>query len=135
MKIYKNRALSMLLCLVMFGLLMQFSLCCGAEELFKVTAYCSCEKCCGKYADGITASGKPAQKGYCACNWLPFGSEIEIEGLGTYKVMDRGAKSLFGDKNNHIRHIDIWFPEHKKAKQFGVKWLKVKIKSKEQNEF
>lgn len=29
---------------------------------FTLTAYCSCEKCCGKWADGVTASGA---RNYC----------------------------------------------------------------------
>lgn len=97
-----------------------------AEELWKITAYCSCVKCCGK-SDGITASGKPVKYGYIALNWLPFGTEVNIEGLGVFKVQDRGAKSLFGSKTNHIKHIDVYLPTHKEALKFGVKYLKVEV--------
>lgn len=112
------------------GALLLCSSCFGEGEVFKITAYCSCVKCCGKYSDGITASGYKAKEGYCAVNWLPFKTELEIEGLGTFKVMDRGAKSLFGDKNNRIKHIDIYMNSHQKALNFGVKWLRVKIGEK-----
>lgn len=98
-----------------------------ANDLWKITAYCSCVKCCGK-SDGITASGKQAKYGYVACNWLPFYTKVKIEGMGEFMVMDRGAKSLFGSKSNHIKHLDIWMPTHKQAKQFGVKYLLVTIK-------
>jgi len=98
----------------------------GDNELWKVTAYCSCKKCCGK-SDGITASGYKAKLGYVACNWLPFKTELEIKKLGCFIVMDRGAKSLFGDKNNPIKHLDIWFPTHKDALNFGVRYMEVKI--------
>ena len=96
--------------------------------IYKVTAYCSCKRCCGK-SDGITASGhklKPGDK-VVAGNWLPFGTKVKIEGLGVYSVQDRGAKSLFGSKNNHIKHLDVWMSNHKEALKFGVKWLKVEV--------
>ena len=95
-------------------------------DTYKVTAYCSCSKCCGK-ADGVTASGKVARQGYCAQNWMPFGTLVKVEGMGTYKVMDRGAKSLFGSKRNHIKHIDIWMADHNEARRFGIKYLDVKM--------
>ncbi len=95
-------------------------------QVFKLTAYCSCVKCCGK-SDGITASGKPAKYGYIACNWLKFGTKVRIEGLGIFVVMDRGAKSQFGDKKNHIKHLDIWFAKHSEARKFGVRYAKVEI--------
>jgi len=41
--------------------------------------------------------------------------------------MDRGAKSLFGDKTHHIKHLDIYLPTHKQAKAFGVKYLEVEV--------
>jgi 3D (Asp-Asp-Asp) domain-containing protein len=94
--------------------------------VFKITAYCSCVKCCNK-SDGITASGKPAKYGYVACNWLPFGSKVRIAGLGDFVVMDRGARSLFGTKKNPIKHLDVWMPSHLRARLFGKKFLKVEI--------
>lgn len=98
---------------------------CFAEDLgqFKITFYDSCVKCCGK-SDGITASGHKAKAGTVACNWLPFHTKLMINGK-QYEVLDRGAKSLFGDKKHHIKHIDIWLPKHNEALSMGVKWLKV----------
>jgi len=97
-----------------------------ASNLWKITAYCACIKCCGK-TDGITASGKKAQYGFVACNWLPFGTKIYIKGLGYFTIQDRGAKSLFGDKKNHIKHLDIYLPGHNEALQFGIKYLEVTV--------
>ena len=98
---------------------------------WKITAYCGCPKCCGKWSDGHFASGRKVYVGGVACNWLPFGSQVEIQGLGTYTVEDRGARSHFGSKNNHIRHLDVYFDKHEDAKQFGVKYRRVTITRKE----
>jgi 3D (Asp-Asp-Asp) domain-containing protein len=115
--------------LIKLSIIVYAVLCLGGigrgAELWKTTAYCSCVKCCGK-SDGITASGKKAKPGYVACNWLPFGTKLSINDCN-YIVMDRGAKSLFGDKKNKIKHIDIWMPSHKEALQYGVKYKEVKI--------
>ena len=97
-----------------------------ADEIFKITAYCPCEICCDK-TDGITASGKKSRYGYVACNWLTFNTQVNIDGLGIFSVQDRGARSQFGSYKNKIKHIDIFFPTHKQAKQFGVQYRKVKI--------
>lgn len=79
---------------------------------YKLTYYCSCVKCCGK-SDGITASGKKVQEGLTvACNSLPLGTKISIEGH-IYEVQDRG-----GMKSNVI---DIYVNSHQKALNLGVK--------------
>lgn len=96
-------------------------------DKWKISAYCACEKCCGKFADGITASGKKAEYGMIACNFLPFGAKVNIEGLGVFKVQDRGAKSQFGTKNRPIYHLDVYMTSHSQALQFGVKHLKVEV--------
>lgn len=97
-----------------------------ASESWKITAYCACHKCCGK-TDGITASGKKAQYGMVACNWLKFGTKVKIEGLGMFVVADRGAKTLFGDKTHHLRHLDVFLPTHTQALKFGVQYKVVEI--------
>ena len=62
---------------------------------FRITAYCSCEICCGKWAenrpDGIVygASGEELVAGVSCASPLPFGTVVEIEGVGTYIVQDR----------------------------------------------
>ena len=108
--------------------------------VFKATAYCSCSKCCGK-SDGITASGKQASTGTIACNWLPFGTklkyaprasnskEIAFKQYPIGTVLDRGAKSLFGSKYKHIKHIDLWMPTHHQAQVYGVRWVKVWVQN------
>ena len=101
-----------------------------AEELWLVTAYDNCPKCCGKQpwnpAYGITASGKKAAIGMVACNWLPFGANVKIDGR-LYTVEDRGAKSLFGDRFHHLHHLDIWCSNHEQARRFGRQYLPVEV--------
>lgn len=82
---------------------------------FKLTAYCSCSKCCGK-SDGITASGTKATAGRTvAASGLPFGTELYING-NTYIVEDRGVPGGV---------VDIYFDSHEEALNFGVKYAKV----------
>lgn len=100
-----------------------------ADRLWKITYYCSCEKCCGKWADGHFASGRKVYAGGVACNWLSFGTKIKINNK-IYTIEDRGARSLFGSKNNHIKHIDIWLDSHQEALNKGVEWRKVVVLGK-----
>ena len=97
--------------------------------VFKATAYCPCEKCCGKWAknrpNGIvyTANGEVAKEGVTiAADWdvLPPGTEVEIEGIGTRKVQDRGG-AIRGNR------IDIYFETHEQALKFGVQEVQLRI--------
>jgi 3D (Asp-Asp-Asp) domain-containing protein len=82
---------------------------------YKLTAYCSCSKCCGK-SDGITASGTKATAGRTvAAKGIPFGTRLMINGE-TYIVEDRGVGSGV---------IDIYFDSHSEALNFGVQYAKV----------
>lgn len=82
---------------------------------YKLTAYCSCSKCCGK-SDGITASGTKATAGRTvAAKGIPFGTKLMINGE-TYIVEDRGVGSGV---------IDIYFDSHSEALSFGVQYAKV----------
>lgn len=87
----------------------------------KVTAYCPCAKCCGQFADGITASGKPAKgKLIAADKRFAFGTRMHVPGYGTASVEDRGG-AIKGDR------LDLLFPTHQDALQWGVKYLDVTI--------
>lgn len=80
---------------------------------FQLTAYCACSKCCGKWAGGSTASGTtPTQGRTVACNSLPFGTKILING-NVYVVEDTGNMA------NNV--IDVFFNSHQEALNFGRK--------------
>lgn len=92
-------------------------------EEFEATAYCACPKCCGKWADGITASGtKATAKRTIAVdsNLIPLGSKVEIEGLGTYIAEDTGS-AIKG------KIIDIYFDTHEEALNFGRQKVNIRI--------
>ncbi len=97
-------------------------------SIWKISGYCQCVKCTYPYNDGITASGKKVKVGMVANNWLPFGTKVFIKGLGEFTVEDRGSKKYFGTKEEKRQCIDVYMDSHKKAKEFGVKFLKVRIK-------
>ena len=91
-------------------------------EKFIITAYCPCVKCCGK-TDGITASGVKAVEGVTVAadtKKLPFGTKINIQGVGERIVQDRGG-AIKGNK------IDLYFDSHEKALEFGRQTKQVKI--------
>lgn len=92
-------------------------------EEFEATAYCACPKCCGKWADGITASGtKATSKRTIAVDTsiIPLGSEVEIEGLGTYIAEDTGS-AIKG------KIIDFYFDTHEEALRFGRQKVNLRI--------
>jgi len=84
-----------------------------------VTAYCPCAKCCGRCADGRTASGVPARgKIVAAPKSIPFGTLIFVPGYGTASVQDRGGK-IRGNR------LDVLFETHAEAARFGKRRLTV----------
>ena len=99
----------------------------GGGELFEVTAYCPCRICCQKYSNELnggephTATGTVPEAGRTIAvdpTVIPYGSVVEIEGLGTFIAEDCGGKI----KENHI---DVYFNTHEEAKAFGKKMLHV----------
>lgn len=87
---------------------------------YKVTAYCSCSKCCGK-ASGRTASGTKATAGrtVAASGKFAFGTKLNIGG-NIYTVEDRGG-AVNGNK------IDIYVNSHAEALSWGVRYLPVSV--------
>lgn len=82
---------------------------------WKLTAYCPGRCCNGKNAHR-TASGEPMVVGdTVAVGSLPFGTKIRINDH-VYTVTDRGVRG---------HHVDILYPSHGEAKQFGVQYAEV----------
>lgn len=87
---------------------------------FKLTAYCPCTKCCGKWANGITATGVTARANRTIAvdpRVIPYGSTVYIEGLGTFVAEDCGG-AIKGNR------IDIFYNTHSEALNSGVTKLK-----------
>jgi 3D (Asp-Asp-Asp) domain-containing protein len=87
---------------------------------FKLTAYCNCKKCCGKWSGGATASGvMPKVNRTIAVDTkvIPFGTKVVINGK-TYVAEDTGS-AIKGNK------IDIYMSNHKTALNFGVQYAEV----------
>ena len=107
------------------------------KHVFRVTAYCCCEKCCGKWANNrpkdsngnpivIGASGDVLIPMVSVASPLPFGTKIELDGIGTVVVHDRTAQWVV---NKHGQYIaDLYFNDHQKALEFGVKHLEGVVK-------
>lgn len=96
---------------------------------FKLTAYCSCSLCCGKWANnrpnGIVygAIGEELEEGYSIAvdpKVIPYRTEVVINGH-TYKAQDCGG----GIKGNEI---DVYFEDHNDALEFGVQYAEVFLK-------
>ena len=84
-----------------------------------ITAYCPCAECCGRWADGLTASGLPAGPGIVAVDpdVIPLGSTVVIDGQ-KYLAVDTGS----GVTGNHI---DICLASHEETVVYGVRTAEV----------
>ena len=107
------------------------------KHTFRVTAYCSCVKCCGKWAKNrkLDEYGDPIVKGasgerliplVSVASPLPFGTEIELDTIGTVVVHDRTADWIVDKHGQYI--LDLYFSNHSDAWDFGVKYLEGAIK-------
>ncbi len=92
----------------------------GQSGMYKVTAYCSCAKCCG-WSTGITASGAKATANHtiAAPSTFSFGTKVVINGI-TYTVEDRGG-AIQGNR------IDVYMDSHSEALAWGVRYLYVEV--------
>lgn len=108
------------------------------------TAYCHCEKCCGKSVNskeyGVTASGlnllaTGADTRIVAADLslLPFGTKIYIEVPeeerdALYVTADYGIATV-EDTGGAIKgnRIDVYFPTHQEALEWGVRHVKVHV--------
>lgn len=95
--------------------------------VFEITGYCNDEKCTGKSISdkgyGITKSGKVAKWGTVATDLkiIPLGTKLKIEGFNTIFISEDIGSAIKKNK------IDIWFPTHQDALNWGRQKRKVWI--------
>lgn len=103
---------------------------------YRVTAYCSCVKCCGKYAlnrpvdeNGneivIGAGNVPLTPRVSCASPLPFGTKIKLAGYGTLVVQDRTAQWVVDKYGENI--IDIYVNNHDDIKNIGLQYIEGEI--------
>lgn len=91
----------------------------------RITAYCSCVECCGKWAlnrpkdengkDIVNgSSGQRLVSEYSVAASLPYGTILEIDGLDSqFEVMDRTADWIQDKYSGMV--IDIYIDDHQKC--------------------
>lgn len=101
---------------------------------FVLTAYCSCEECCGEYAFNrpvdshgneivYGSTGERLVAGVSVAvdpNVIPYGTTVIINGH-EYLAQDCGG-AIKGNR------IDIYFENHQDALEFGVQYAKVFVR-------
>ena len=94
--------------------------------VFRLTAYCPCAKCCGKWANDaavkVGAIGVPLVQGVSIAvdpRVIPYLSSVYIDGH-EYIAHDCGG-AIKGNR------IDMYFEDHDVALQFGVQYKEVFI--------
>lgn len=95
----------------------------GTKINVELTGYCNCSICSDNWG-GITAMGTNTRVGVVAApTEIPLGSTLFIPGLTPYKsdgifdVQDRGGAVKRKADGTYI--IDVWFPTHEQALEFG----------------
>ncbi len=90
---------------------------------FRLTAYCNCSKCCGKWAGGPTASGTMPKEGRTIAvdpKVIPLGTKV-VFNENTYTAEDTGS-AIKGNR------IDVYYNSHSEAMNHGVKYKEVFIR-------
>lgn len=89
-----------------------------------VTYYTNNYESCGK-TDGIGANNKKLNYGHIALpKEFPFGTKINLEGMGTFECQDRGGAIKRIDENTIV--VDVYIPNATEAQlnQLGRKEVK-----------
>lgn len=87
---------------------------------FKITHYCPCEKCCGEWADGYTATMTKATDGRTIAvdpDVIPLGSEVAVfydDGRISYYTAEDVGGAIKGNR------IDVYKNTHEAALECGV---------------
>lgn len=99
------------------------------EVMALVTGYCPCRRCCGRFANGRTSTRTSAWRPGAAADptVIPYGSRVEVPGYGTVRVDDTGFAMRHSWRRRNRIHLDVRFTYHYQARNWGARWLQVRI--------
>lgn len=94
----------------------------GGSFSIIATGYCSCDKCNYPYGGQPAYNGQPLSYGVVAVDpsVIPMNTKLYVEGYG---------EAIAADQGNAIKgyHIDLYFPSHQQALDWGIKRINVTI--------
>lgn len=96
----------------------------------RVTAYDPSERCCAPFADGRTSIGDNAWRmdGVAAApEVIPYRSLVWVPGVGWREVDDTGSAMRRSWRQEQVVHLDVRMPYTYQARQWGVRWLPVRL--------
>ena len=89
----------------------------------RLSFYCDCPICCGKWSDGITASGTVATEGRTIAvddSVIPLGTTVYIDGLGEF-VSEGTGSAIKGNR------IDVFLSSHEECISRGIEYREVYV--------
>ena len=98
---------------------------------FTLTAYCPGRCCCGKWANGYTATGTLATEGRTIAvdpKVIPYGTRVLLiwpDGMQHSYIAEDCGSGVNGN------HIDVFFDDHQSARVFGVQSAMVYLEAEE----
>jgi 3D (Asp-Asp-Asp) domain-containing protein len=96
----------------------------------RVTAYCICSRCCGKWARYAKTSTGDDAKVYDGVavdpRMIPYRTRLSIPGIGVREADDTGGTMRQAGRRGEY-HIDVRMASHQEARMWGVKVLAVTI--------
>ena len=96
---------------------------------YTLTAYCACAKCCGKWANGYTATGTLATEGRTIAvdpGVVPYGSKVLLiwpDGTQHEYIAEDCGSGINGNR------IDVFIADHEAARVFGVQHAAVYLRA------
>lgn len=91
------------------------------SEMYRMSAYCPCRKCCGRNAKGLTFMETVPKEGFTIAvdpNKIKLGTYVYFGGRN-YRAEDTGS-AIKGNR------IDVFFDDHQDALEFGIQEMEVK---------
>jgi len=96
---------------------------------YKATFYCNCQKCCGKWSGGNTASGTRPTEGRTIAvdkNKIKLGTKLYLE-FESAEMSQYNGEYIAEDTGSAIKKnkIDVFVGSHREALNCGVKSVKI----------